>query len=141
VRLNKRERVKLLAATYQDACEPDKGEMVESRVIGHKDPRRSSLWDEGSYWELERAMGDLYTAAPFRHRWFKTVYVVRTAKLEQLAAHKRHRAEQGMSFVVARTYQLAGGNVYVPEGVALLAGFSETEARAGRKPRNALRAA
>lgn len=142
MRLNKRERVKLLAASYPDAVGPDKGETVRNRVHGFKDQRRSMMWEEGSYWELECAIADLGACAPIHARWFRRVYVFRVESIASIAPHKRHRAEQGLSFVVERTAQRAKGNIYVPEEVSLNArnygwvrDFSESEAHSARRPR------
>jgi hypothetical protein len=140
VRLNQRARIRLLAATYLDACEHDKGETAGTSKPGFREPTRSHLWREGSYWEFELALDDLREIAPKRHRWFWAVYVRRSQRLEQLAPHKRHAAEQALTFLVARTLQLARGNIYVPVDISENAGYSASEAKSARKPRARLAA-
>jgi hypothetical protein len=147
VSLNLRDRVTLLAASYLDVCDGSEGETVTTRVLGFKEPQRGFLWREGSYWEFECSMNELRDHARLKHRWFWLVYVDRKEKLSTVATHKRHAAEQGLSFVVSRTKQRGHGNIYVPEEVAVNShnygfakDFSETEARSARRPRMRLAA-
>lgn len=134
MRLNIRERVKLLAASYPEACmaeiHPDQGRSAS----GSRRPRRSHLWEQGSYWELERAIDQLRTHTQFGHKWFSLVYIDRTHDLAGLSQRKRWFAEQSLSFVVEVTRQRCDGNIYVPEEVVLRSEFA-SEAKAVQRPR------
>lgn len=135
MRLNDRERVKLLASSYLDVCEGDKGEHETGRVVGFKELGRSRIWREGSYAEFEQASNTLRDQLNPAHRWFWRVYVTRTARILDLAPHKKHLAEQSLTYVVKETKRRGHGNIFVPLEISENAGFSEVEAKAARKPR------
>lgn len=144
MRLNTRERVKLLAATYLDACVAT--QTTASLQTKFLVMRVDELWNEGSYWELERAMDELRAGCRKQHLWFWRCYVQRFSRgyskdlPPNLAPHKRHAAEQGLSAIERTMLARTQGNVYVPQIVSKWAGF-EAAAREAASPRALRKAA
>jgi hypothetical protein len=133
VRLNKRERVKLLAATYQDACEGGNDGASSSRAGARIPSRNAELWHAGSYAEFESACNLLRVSARKQHGWFWRVYVIGDDH-GMSVPHKKHWAEQALTFVLKRMEQLGGGNIFVPMEVSENAGYSQAEAKSARRP-------
>lgn len=139
-RLDAREKVTLLAATYLDAATSSNEEGTGSgRSPFQSKPhyRNLELWHQGSYAALELAMNTLRTATSRRsfYIWFWRVYVIRNHKLDSLAAHKKHSANQGMTFVTAHMKKSTGGNIYVPGEVVENGGWTKQDAKAAARPR------
>lgn len=141
-RLDAREKVKLLAGTYLDAAERGKDDgdglrspFQSSGTTIHR--RHGDLWPHGSYAAFELATNALRTATTRRgfYIWFWRVYVVRNHKLDDLAAHKQHGAEQGLTFITAHVKKSTGGNIYVPLEVAENAGWTRSDAKGAERPR------
>lgn len=139
-RLDAREKVKLLAATYLDAATSGSQEGTGSgRSPFQSRPhyRNEELWHQGSYAALEHGMNTLRIATTRRlpFSWFWRVYVLQTDKLDGLAAHKKHSAEQGLTFVTAHVVMSTGRNIYVPGEVVENAGWTKQDAKAAARPR------
>lgn len=142
-RLDAREKCKLLAATYIDAC--DKGSASDEG--GSRSPFQSSgtsihrrhrdLWEHGSYAALELAINALRVATTRRTSFtaFWRVYVLCNEKIYETAPHKRHGAEQGLTFVTAHVLKTTNRNIYVPADIVENAGWTSSDARAAARPR------
>lgn len=117
-----RRRVKRLAASYLDAAENSTEHDSDSKIEFASRPLRryEYLWDEGSYWELERAMDALRAATTRRlsFRMFWAVYVSGSARSDRLAPHKQHAAEQALTFVTEHVRRATGDNIRVPGAVS-----------------------
>lgn len=147
-RLDARTKVRLLAGSYLDvnvATMPSSSlqtRFLPDRVrVRLSDARKTGVfgWDDGSYWDLERAMDQLRERSRPRFVWFWRTFVAAESggwlPVGTLAPHKANLAQQGLSDVVATVQRRTGGNIYVPHAVCARAGFLESEAVEAEKPR------
>ena len=124
MRLDRRERIRLLLASYLDACSPGRTQSDIRAALGSRPPPRAELFDEGSYHELGQALDKIKTPCPKIYRHTIAYYVETREPWSQ-----KRVAERGVSLLE----RLMPRNIFVPEDVAIRAGVTPGDARAASK--------
>jgi hypothetical protein len=109
--LSAEERIRLLCRTFYEAREA-----WDSRSNGDGVKLMPSLWNEGSYLELELQLAELRDS-PNRSLWFHTTRRYRDGEIVTVQVPV-HRSARGPSFALPACCELEAGAVSVAERVA-----------------------
>lgn len=133
LRLTKRERIKLLLRTRQDALEAQAE--LGGGELGSRSPSHSQLWYDGSYPALELCLDFLAATQP-RIRWHLVNFYAPSKVWKPGLKPRKGYADLGLDWLEQRLE-----NVYVPASVSENAGYLPSEAARYAKPRSLRRAA
>jgi hypothetical protein len=128
--MNRKERIILLLESLKDVQDDSQSFLSDKITSGtsYSFPRRSNLFRQGSYKALEKALDLMRDNRTRRHDSRNTWY---RALVKQYINREATDAEKGLNYLSS----LLPKDIYVPEDVALSAGYSPSEAKQMARPR------
>jgi hypothetical protein len=122
--------VRLLLSSYLDACEPDRLEMLgkSGKPTSRDLRRRSAVWVEGSYRNLERCL-DALRSTPGLRGVYRDTYA-RWVLGIKLDGKREARAHLGVALIALAMPH----TIYVPTDVGQNAGYAPGEADEYARP-------
>jgi hypothetical protein len=122
-------RVRLLLSSYLDACEPDKSERLArgDKPTSRDLRRRSAVWTEGSYRELDRCLDALRVRhrPVYRDTWDR--WVLGDAQMNGKRAARAHVGVALLAMVMPQA-------IYVPLDICEAFGYAPSEAKQYGRP-------
>ena len=132
MRLTRRERIRLLLTSYADAVSPGRTPSDIPGVPHSRPPTTTALWQEGSYYELGRALESLRVDGYQKiHRHLCGHYLGGPDYPCGKQGPQKRYVERGVDLLVKRM----PANIYVPRDIAEHGGFLPGEASTAVKPR------